>query len=115
MTGARRELVGNVETALRRRLQQEGIDGEVVGRQKHLYAIYCKMRDKKRPLSEVVDVFAFRVLVNKVDTCYRVLGQVHNLYKPVPGRFKDYIAIPKLGFCPVRGSPEHHSGRHLVE
>jgi GTP diphosphokinase / guanosine-3',5'-bis(diphosphate) 3'-diphosphatase len=93
--GARKELVSNVETAITRRLSQEGISGEVVGRQKHLYGIYRKMSEKKRSLSDVVDVFAFRVIVDRVDTCYRVLGLVHNLYKPVPGRFKDYIAIPK--------------------
>jgi RelA/SpoT family (p)ppGpp synthetase len=93
--GARKEMVANVETALRHRLRQEGIEGEVIGRQKHLYGIYRKMRDKHRSFSDVVDVFAFRVVVDRVDTCYRVLGQVHNLYKPVPGRFKDYIAIPK--------------------
>jgi RelA/SpoT family (p)ppGpp synthetase len=93
--GARKELVANVEMALKRRLSQEGITGEVIGRQKHLYSIYRKMREKRRSLSDVVDVFAFRVIVDRVDTCYRVLGLVHNLYKPVPGRFKDYIAIPK--------------------
>jgi RelA/SpoT family (p)ppGpp synthetase len=93
--GARRETLANVEMALRQRLQQEDIEGEVAGRQKHLYGIYRKMRDKNRSFSEVVDVFAFRVVVDRVDTCYRVLGLVHNLYKPVPGRFKDYIAIPK--------------------
>ncbi len=94
-SGARTELVGDVETALKRRMQQEGIEAQVVGRRKHLYGIYRKMRDKKRAFSEVVDVFGFRVTVDRADTCYRVLGQVHNLYKPVPGRFKDYIAIPK--------------------
>ncbi|MGB7550164.1 MAG: RelA/SpoT family protein, partial [Chromatiaceae bacterium] len=93
--GSRKALVGDVEKALRERLEQEGIEGEVVGRQKHLYGIYCKMRDKQRPFDEVVDVFGFRVVVDRVDTCYRVLGVVHNLYKPMPGRFKDYIAIPK--------------------
>ncbi|MEA3278486.1 MAG: RelA/SpoT family protein [Pseudomonadota bacterium] len=93
--GARSELVANVETALAERLHQEGIPGKVAGRQKHLYSIYRKMRDKALAFSEVVDVFAFRVIVDRVDTCYRVLGLVHNLYKPVPGRFKDYIAIPK--------------------
>jgi guanosine-3',5'-bis(diphosphate) 3'-pyrophosphohydrolase len=93
--GARTELVQNVEKTLRRQLEQEGISGEVTGRRKHLYGIYCKMRDKKRSFAEIVDVFAFRVIVDKVDTCYRVLGLVHNLYKPVPGRFKDYIAIAK--------------------
>nr|WP_133511357.1 RelA/SpoT family protein [Candidatus Thiosymbion oneisti] len=93
--GARTELMKNVETALRERLEQEGITGTVAGRCKHIYSIYRKMRDKNRSFSEVADVFAFRVVVDKVDTCYRVLGLVHNLYKPVPGRFKDYIAIPK--------------------
>ncbi|KAA6184815.1 bifunctional (p)ppGpp synthetase/guanosine-3',5'-bis(diphosphate) 3'-pyrophosphohydrolase [Thiohalocapsa marina] len=90
-----RELVANVETAIRRRLQQEDIQGEVFGREKHLYSIYLKMQGKAKAFNEVVDVFAFRVVVDRVDTCYRVLGQVHSLYKPVPGRFKDYIAIPK--------------------
>ncbi|WP_093029895.1 RelA/SpoT family protein [Thiocapsa roseopersicina] len=93
--GARVEMVGTVETALKRALHQEEIHGEVEGRRKHLYGIYRKMREKHRAFSEVVDVFAFRVTVDRVDTCYRVLGLVHNLYKPVPGRFKDYIAIPK--------------------
>jgi guanosine-3',5'-bis(diphosphate) 3'-pyrophosphohydrolase len=94
-SGARFELLSTVETALKRRLLQEDIHGRVEGRRKHLYSIYRKMRDKRRSFSEVVDVFAFRVTVDRVDTCYRVLGQVHSLYKPVPGRFKDYIAIPK--------------------
>lgn len=94
-SGARVEMVGTVETALRHAMQQEDIHGEVEGRRKHLYGIYRKMRDKRRAFSEVVDVFAFRVTVDRVDTCYRVLGVVHNLYKPVPGRFKDYVAIPK--------------------
>ncbi|UHD14295.1 RelA/SpoT family protein [Thiocapsa bogorovii] len=93
--GARVEMVGTVETALKRALHQEDIHGEVEGRRKHLYGIYRKMREKRRAFSEVVDVFAFRVTVDRIDTCYRVLGLVHNLYKPVPGRFKDYIAIPK--------------------
>jgi len=93
--GARIELVSHVELTLRERLAGEGIEAEVIGRQKHLYGIYRKMRDKHLSFTEVVDVFAFRVIVDRVDTCYRVLGLVHNLYKPVPGRFKDYIAIPK--------------------
>lgn len=93
--GARTELMENAETALRERLDQEGIPATVIGRRKHIYSIYRKMRDEKLPFSEVVDIFALRVIVNRVDTCYRVLGLVHNLYKPMPGRFKDYIAIPK--------------------
>ncbi|MBW9261529.1 MAG: bifunctional GTP diphosphokinase/guanosine-3',5'-bis pyrophosphate 3'-pyrophosphohydrolase [Candidatus Thiodiazotropha sp. (ex. Lucinisca nassula)] len=93
--GHHRELVENVEKALSTRLEQEDFEGEVYGRQKHLYSIYKKMVEKKLSFSEVVDVFAFRIVVDRVDTCYRVLGVVHNLYKPMPGRFKDYIAIPK--------------------
>ncbi|MDH5778001.1 MAG: TGS domain-containing protein, partial [Gammaproteobacteria bacterium] len=62
----------------------------------HLYSIYRKMREKHLSFNEVMDVFAFRVVVDKVDSCYRVLGVVHNLYTPVPGKFKDYIAIPKV-------------------
>jgi GTP pyrophosphokinase len=93
--GHHRELVENVETAIRGRLEQEGLVGQVYGREKHLLSIYRKMVQKKVSFSEVVDVFAFRIVVDRVDTCYRVLGAVHNLYKPMPGRFKDYIAIPK--------------------
>ncbi|NKN32961.1 RelA/SpoT family protein [Marichromatium bheemlicum] len=93
--GARIEMISAVEHALRETLAQEAIPGSVEGRRKHLYGIYRKMRDKQRAFEEVIDVFAFRVIVDRVDTCYRVLGMVHNLYKPVPGRFKDYIAIPK--------------------
>ncbi len=93
--GHHRELVENVETAIRGRLEQEGLAGQVFGREKHLLSIYRKMVQKKLSFSEVVDVFAFRIVVDRLDTCYRVLGAVHNLYKPMPGRFKDYIAIPK--------------------
>jgi RelA/SpoT family (p)ppGpp synthetase len=89
------EMITSVAEAIRRRLEQQGIAAEVVGREKHLYSIYCKMRDEGKSFRDLVDVFAFRVVVDSIDTCYRVLGQVHNLYKPVPGRFKDYIAIPK--------------------
>jgi RelA/SpoT family (p)ppGpp synthetase len=93
--GNRKQLVGNVDTAVKRRMRQEKIEGSISGREKHPYSIYKKMRDKKLPFAEVFDVYAFRIVVDKVDTCYRVLGMMHNLFKPVPGRFKDYIAIPK--------------------
>jgi len=93
--GHRQEVVNDIQEAIRNRLQQEDFAGDVSGRAKHICSIYRKMRDKHLPLSEVADVFAFRILVDHVDTCYRVLGVMHNLYKPVPGRFKDYIAIPK--------------------
>jgi len=93
--GNRGEIVSRIERALKRRLHQESLEGLVIGREKHLYSLYKKMQTKHLSVSEVMDVYAFRIIVDRVDTCYRVLGAVHNLYKPVPGRFKDYIAIPK--------------------
>lgn len=93
--GNRKEIVNKIEESITHCLTREGLEGEVVGREKHLYGIYQKMRGKRRAFNEIMDVYAFRIVVDKVDTCYRVLGAVHNLYKPLPGRFKDYIAIPK--------------------
>lgn len=93
--GNRKEVIAKIRNALRRRMRQEKLPVEVHGREKHLYGIYEKMRRNKLTFNEVYDVYAFRILVEDVDTCYRALGVVHNLYKPVPGKFKDYIAIPK--------------------
>jgi len=93
--GNRKEIVNKIEHSLAQCLEREGLIGDILGREKHLYSIYRKMRGKRKSFSEIMDVYAFRIVVDKVDTCYRVLGAVHNLYKPLPGRFKDYIAIPK--------------------
>lgn len=93
--GNRKEVVAKISNRIKRNLRQEHLVAHVVGREKHLYSIYSKMRDKQLPFSEVHDVYAFRIIVDSVDTCYRVLGVTHGLYKPVPGKFKDYIAIPK--------------------
>jgi len=93
--GERREVFEKIDTGIRHRLRQEGLDGRVLGRTKHLSSIYRKMCAKQLAFSEVQDLQAFRIIVDTVDTCYRVLGTMHNLYKPVPGKFKDYIAIPK--------------------
>ena len=93
--GNRKEIVSQVQTSLEACLEREGLPGRTIGREKHLYSIYEKMRSKRRSFSEIMDVYAFRIIVDSVDTCYRVLGAVHNLYNPVPGKFKDYIAIPK--------------------
>lgn len=94
--GNRKEIIHALELNLKNRLEQENVFPFVImGREKHLYSLYKKMRQKDLSLSEIMDVYALRVTVDKVDTCYRVLGVVHNLYKPVHGRFKDYIAIPK--------------------
>ncbi len=93
--GNRKELVDQILNTIERRLRLEKLSGEVHGREKHLYSIFKKMRTKKLSFTEVLDVYAFRLVVDSVDTAYRVLGVVHNLFKPVPGKFKDYIAIPK--------------------
>jgi guanosine-3',5'-bis(diphosphate) 3'-pyrophosphohydrolase len=93
--GHRKQVVRKIETAIKRRLRQEGVSGQVVGREKHLYSLYKKMRYKGFSFKEVLDVYAFRITVESADDCYRVLGVMHNLYKPVPGKFKDYIALPK--------------------
>ncbi len=94
--GNRREIVNSIEASLLDRLKQDGIVPQnIVGREKHLYSLYRKMRFKDLSLSEIMDVYALRIIVDSVDTCYRVLGIVHSLYKPVHGRFKDYIAVPK--------------------
>ena len=90
-----KDMVGRIVTSLTQALQREGIAAQVIGREKHIYSVYRKMRAKRLPLDEVLDLHAFRIVVPRTDDCYRVLGVVHNLYKPVPGKFKDYIAIPK--------------------
>jgi guanosine-3',5'-bis(diphosphate) 3'-pyrophosphohydrolase len=91
----RKAIVEKVRTAILQQLEQEGVIAEVTGREKNVYSIYKKMQEKKLSFDHVYDVYGFRVVVDKVDNCYRVLGMLHNLYKPIPGRFKDYIAIPK--------------------
>lgn len=93
--GHRRSAIRQIQDNLQRTLDDEALPGTVVGRQKHLLSIYKKMRDQRKSFNEIMDVFAFRIITEDVDSCYRILGMVHNLYKPVPGRFKDYIAIPK--------------------
>jgi RelA/SpoT family (p)ppGpp synthetase len=93
--GNRKEILNKIETSIKRRLRQENLNGDVLGREKHLYSIYIKMVSKGLSFREVFDMYAFRIVVDTVDQCYRVLGVMHNLYKPVPGKFKDYIAIPK--------------------
>jgi len=93
--GHRKELVDKIRHQIETTLTQEGHEVEVIGREKHLYSIYKKMKSKRKSFSEIMDIYAFRIIVDSVDTCYRVLGCIHSLYKPVPGEFKDYIAIPK--------------------
>jgi RelA/SpoT family (p)ppGpp synthetase len=93
--GNRRKIIDTIENTIRVRLQEADFPCDVVGREKNIYSIYKKMVKKKIPLADVFDVYAFRIYCEDVDSCYRVLGIMHNLYKPIPGRFKDYIALPK--------------------
>ncbi|NCN67784.1 MAG: bifunctional (p)ppGpp synthetase/guanosine-3',5'-bis(diphosphate) 3'-pyrophosphohydrolase, partial [Thiomicrospira sp.] len=93
--GNRAEVIKQINEAISHRLQSESIPAQVIGREKHLNSLYKKMKYKKLSFDEILDIFAFRVVVNTADECYRALGTVHSLYKPFPGRFKDYIAIPK--------------------
>jgi guanosine-3',5'-bis(diphosphate) 3'-pyrophosphohydrolase len=92
----REKTLSRINKTLKSGLQQYHIPfRQITGREKHLYSIYRKIKVRRVSIHEIMDVYAFRILVDDIDTCYRALGGVHRLYKPVPGRFKDYIAIPK--------------------
>jgi RelA/SpoT family (p)ppGpp synthetase len=93
--GNRKEIIEKTQNELVQRLASYGIQGTVLGREKHLYSIYRKMKNKELSFTEVMDIYAFRVVVGSVDNCYRVLGAMHGMYKPIENRFKDYIAIPR--------------------
>jgi len=93
--GNRREVVGKILDSLKKALPESNIEAEVTGREKHLYGIYRKMQDKHLTFSQVLDIYGFRIVVKDIPTCYLTLGALHGLFKPVPGKFKDYIAIPK--------------------
>ncbi|MDS1141461.1 bifunctional (p)ppGpp synthetase/guanosine-3',5'-bis(diphosphate) 3'-pyrophosphohydrolase [Pusillimonas sp. SM2304] len=94
--GNRREVLGKISDAVRVALPAAGIEAEVTGREKSLYSIYTKMTEQKKSFSDVLDIYGFRVIVHTLPECYLALGTLHQLYRPVPGKFKDYIAIPKL-------------------
>jgi RelA/SpoT family (p)ppGpp synthetase len=94
--GNQKEFIKKIADTFTGSLQKASIEGAVEGREKHLYSIYKKMQNKKISLNEMVDVYGFRIIVENADVCYRVLGLVHGVYKPMPGRFKDYIAIPRV-------------------
>lgn len=94
--GNRREVLGKISDAVRVALPAAGIEAEISGREKSLYSIYNKMLEQKKSFSDVLDIYGFRVIVHTLPECYLALGTVHQLYRPVPGKFKDYIALPKL-------------------
>ncbi len=89
------DYINNVCDFLRSMLEENNISGRVTGRSKHIYSVWHKMRQQQLSLEEVHDLIAFRVIVNNIKDCYSVLGLVHSMWKPVPGRFKDYISMPK--------------------
>lgn len=93
--GNRKEIILNIKDEIETRLEEVQINGHVQGREKHLFSIYRKMLNKELMFNEVMDIYAFRIIVDDIDTCYRVIGVMHNLFKPIETRFKDYIAIPK--------------------
>lgn len=93
--GHRKELIQRIADDIKGRLDDVQIEARVYGREKHLYSIYQKMRQKDQHFHSILDIYAFRVVVENVENCYRVLGQMHALYKPRPKRVKDYIAVPK--------------------
>ncbi len=94
--GNRREVVSKILDLMKERLPTTGIDANVTGREKNIFSIYKKMHEKHLSFSQVLDIYGFRVIVKDVSSCYLALGVLHGLFKPVPGKFKDYIAIPKV-------------------
>lgn len=112
--GHRKEIVERITEQLRTRLKDARITCKVIGREKSVYSIYKKMRDKVGTFNEVMDIYAFRVITDSEDSCYRILGQIHNLFKPIPGRFKDYIAIPKAnGYQSLHTVLRNKTGMHI--
>lgn len=93
--GNRTEIMSTLQSSIATALSKEHIQAKVQGREKHLYSIYQKMKQQRKSFSQIMDVYGIRIITDNLQDCYRCLGVVHNLYKPIPGRFKDYIAIPK--------------------
>ncbi|MDX1456315.1 MAG: RelA/SpoT family protein [Marinobacter sp.] len=95
LRGSHQEIIEEIRSKLEEKLAERGLPGRIIGREKHLNSIYNKMKFKQKSFHEIMDVYAFRIITDTEDDCYRILGAVHSLYKPLPGRFKDYIAMPK--------------------
>ncbi|RMH48394.1 MAG: guanosine-3',5'-bis(diphosphate) 3'-diphosphatase [Gammaproteobacteria bacterium] len=112
--GHRQEIIDDIQMQISQRLKAAGIQATVQARQKSLYSIYQKMKRKRASFQSIMDVYGFRVITDTVDSCYRVLGQIHNLFKPVPDRFKDYIAIPKVnGYQSLHTTLKSPQGLHI--
>lgn len=109
--GTRQDLISTISHEIQSRLDEAGIPGRVYGREKHLYSLYEKMRQRDQHFHSILDIYAFRVVVENVDNCYRVLGQMHSLYKPRPNKIRDYIAVPKSnGYQSLHTSMIGHKG-----
>ena len=93
--GRQNKVINKMQKNLEKRLHQDGLPALIEGREKHVYSIYRKMKERKRSFDEIMDVFALKIIVDTPENCYKALGLVHGIYKPVDGRFKDYIALPK--------------------
>lgn len=93
--GTRREMIQKILTEIKQHLHEASIEGHIEGHEKNIYNIYLKMQQKEQKFHSIMDIYDFRIIVKDIGTCYRVLGIIHNLYKPKVGRFRDYIAIPK--------------------
>ena len=93
--GSQNKLIRKMQKDIEKTLHQEGLPALVEGREKHIYSIYRKMKERRRSFNEIMDVFALKIIVDTPENCYRALGLVHSIYKPVDGRFKDYVALPK--------------------
>lgn len=112
--GNRKEIINSISNNILQRLNAEGIGSEIAGREKSVFSIYKKMLNKVGVFDEVMDVYGFRVVTDTEDSCYRILGQLHNLYRPVPGRFKDYMAIPKAnGYQSLHTTLKGPHGLHI--
>lgn len=116
--GNRKEIVTSICDNIQKRLHEEYISAEVIGREKSTFSIYRKMLEKlgekTQAFSDIMDVYGFRVIAESEDHCYRILGYLHNLYRPVPGRFKDYIAIPKTnGYQSLHSTLRGPHGLHI--
>ena len=96
LRGNHNEIIEDIQDRLEERLNERGLKGQIVGREKHLNSIYKKMKFQHKSFHEIMDVYAFRIIAESEDDCYRILGAAHSLYKPLPFRFKDYIAVPKV-------------------
>ncbi len=112
--GNRKEIVQTIINNIRSRIESDEFHGRVIGREKDLFSIYRKMKEKHASLNEILDVYAFRVICDSEDSCYRIIGVLHSLYIPVPGRFKDYIAIPKAnGYQSLHTTLKGPHGLHI--